>query len=50
MFKRILKWVKNREKWNRTRKISDYRAASIAVKLTLSGSLQPPRFSSWWRP
>lgn len=49
MFKRIFRWASNRKKWQRTQKISDYRATSMAVHLVLSGALQPPRFSSWWR-
>jgi len=49
MFKRIFKWVSNRNKWRRTKKISDHRATALAVRLAVSGALQPPRFSSWWR-
>jgi hypothetical protein len=43
MFKRIFKWVTCCRKFRRTRKLSDYRATSLAVKLTCSGSLTPYR-------
>lgn len=49
MFKRIFKWASTRDKWQRTRRISDYRATALAVRLACNGCLQPPRFSSWWR-
>lgn len=39
MFKRLFKWISNRRKWNRTRKLSDYRATALAVKLTITGAL-----------
>jgi len=40
--KRIFKWVSCR-KYRQSRKLSDYRATNLAVKLTLSGSLTPYR-------
>ncbi|MDA8428161.1 MAG: hypothetical protein M0T70_02790 [Geobacteraceae bacterium] len=49
MIKLIIKWLSNRNKWEQTRKRSDYRATALAVKLVCSGAMQPPRFSSWWR-
>jgi len=39
MFKRFFKWMRNRNKWNRSRHISDYRATALAVKLTITGAL-----------
>ena len=42
MLKRIMKWVSLR-KFRHSRKLSDHRATSLAVKLTISGSLTPYR-------
>jgi len=42
MFKRIFKWIKC-QKYREYRRISDHRATSLAVQLTLSGSLTPHR-------
>lgn len=42
MFKRIFRWMKWRQ-WRPERRQSDHRATSLAVKLTLSGSLMPHR-------
>lgn len=42
MFRRIHAWVKWQQ-FREYRRISDYRATSMAVKLTLSGSLTPCR-------
>jgi hypothetical protein len=40
--KRIFKWAAN-QKYRQPRRLSDYRATNLAVKLTLSGSLAPHR-------
>lgn len=42
MFKRIHAWVKWQQ-FREYRRIFDYRATNLAVKLTLSGSLTPCR-------
>lgn len=42
LFKRIFAWVRY-QKYHERRRISDHRATSLAVKLTLSGSLMPHR-------
>ena len=39
MLKRFFKWI-NRRSYTHSRKLSDYRATSMAVKLALGGSLQ----------
>jgi len=39
MLKRFFKYLRNRQKWQRTRKMSDYRATALAVKLTITGAL-----------
>lgn len=41
MLKRFCKWMKNYHKWHRSRKQSDYRAVSMAVKLVITGALTP---------
>lgn len=40
MFKRIFKWINRRRQ---SRRLSDYRATSLAVRLVLTGSLVPSR-------
>lgn len=40
-FRRIFKRLKKNHEWNKRRRISDYRATSLAVRLVLSGSLTP---------
>ena len=47
--KRLFRRIKKDREWKKSRKLSDHRAKSLAVKLVLSGALQPPRFTSWWR-
>lgn len=42
MFKRIFAWVRCQQ-YREYRRISDHRATSLAVKLTLSGALMPHR-------
>jgi hypothetical protein len=42
MFKRIFAWVRC-QKYRESRRISDHRATSLAVKLTLTGALMPHR-------
>lgn len=42
MFKRIFAWIRC-QKYRKYRRISDHRATSLAVKLTLSGALMPHR-------
>lgn len=39
MFKRLLKWVRNHNR----RRLSDYRATSLAVRLVCTGALTPSR-------
>lgn len=38
--KRVFKRLKKQREWNKRRRISDYRATALAVKLSLTGSLQ----------
>lgn len=47
--KRLFKRLKKNREWNKRRRISDHRATNMAVRLTLTGALQPPRFSGWWQ-
>lgn len=39
--KRIFRRLQKTREWNKRRRISDYRATSLAVRLVLSGSLTP---------
>lgn len=39
--KRIFRRLQKNHEWNKRRRISDYRATSLAVRLVLSGSLTP---------
>lgn len=39
--KRIFRRLQKTREWNKRKRISDYRATSLAVRLVLSGSLTP---------
>ena len=49
--KRIFKRLQKNREWQKQRHLSDHRAANLAVKLTLTGSLTPYRAirSRAWR-
>lgn len=47
--RRIFRKLQKDHEWEKRRRLSDHRAASLAVRLTLTGALQPPRFSGWWQ-
>jgi hypothetical protein len=44
-FKRLFNWFRNNDGYARSRKISDYRAVSMAQKLICSGALQSTRLT-----
>lgn len=41
--RRLFKRLKKQREWNKRRRLSDYRATALAVKLALTGSLQSCR-------
>ena len=43
--KRLITWFRKNDGFSRSRKISDYRATSMAQKLICSGSLQSTRLT-----
>lgn len=40
MFKRLIKRIRSRMQWNRTRRFQEARATSLAVAMTITGALR----------